>query len=244
MKNTYQDFFKQAQSARKASPTQRKPIDMDLLRKKLKQQNPKRNRRPVPWLSLILGPFILFGIGYGLYDYESIAKLYDRVEISFVGKVQAQEKPAEKPVDKSEAVAAAPVVTPPTSEIDHLMKLTERKNALDSREEDLARMELEIQKQREDLDTKIKSLEETRANISTVLNERAVKDMEKVEALTQMYSNMKPGQAAKVLESVDEDLAVEVLGKMKKKNAAEIMNLMKSEKAQIFSEKFAGYRKR
>jgi flagellar motility protein MotE (MotC chaperone) len=58
-----------------------------------------------------------------------------------------------------------------------------------------------------------------------------------------MYSNMKPQQAAKVFETMDEELAVEIIGRMKKKNAAEIMNLIKAEKAQIFSEKFAGYRR-
>jgi len=54
---------------------------------------------------------------------------------------------------------------------------------------------------------------------------------------------MKPAQAAKVFETMDEDLAVEILGKMKKKNAAEVMNLIKPEKAQVFSEKYAGYKR-
>jgi flagellar motility protein MotE (MotC chaperone) len=59
-----------------------------------------------------------------------------------------------------------------------------------------------------------------------------------------MYSNMKAPQAAKVFETMDEDLAVEILGRMKKKNAADIMNLLKPEKAQILSEMFAGYKRR
>jgi flagellar motility protein MotE (MotC chaperone) len=58
-----------------------------------------------------------------------------------------------------------------------------------------------------------------------------------------MYSNMKPPQAAKVFETMDEDLVVEILGRMKKKNAADIMNLLKPEKAQIISEKYAGYKR-
>ena len=68
-------------------------------------------------------------------------------------------------------------------------------------------------------------------------------DDKKVETLVQVYSNMKPQQAAKVFETMDEDLAVEIMGRMKKKNAAEIMNLIKPEKAQIFSEKYAGYKR-
>ncbi len=55
---------------------------------------------------------------------------------------------------------------------------------------------------------------------------------------------MKPQQAAKVFESMDEDLAIEILGRMKKKPAAEILNLVKSEKAQVLSEKYAGYKRK
>ena len=87
-------------------------------------------------------------------------------------------------------------------------------------------------------------MDETRTGISNMLQERSTQDAEKVETLVQVYSNMKPSNAAKVLESLDEDLAVEIIGRMKKKNAAEVLNLMKPEKAQVFSEKFAGYRKK
>ena len=54
---------------------------------------------------------------------------------------------------------------------------------------------------------------------------------------------MKPKQAAEVIGSLNEELAVEVLAKMKKKNAAEIMNLLPPDKARILSEKYTGYRR-
>ena len=55
---------------------------------------------------------------------------------------------------------------------------------------------------------------------------------------------MKPPQAAKVFETLDEDLAVDILTKMKKKNAADILNLLKPERAQSLSEKYAGFRRK
>jgi flagellar motility protein MotE (MotC chaperone) len=55
---------------------------------------------------------------------------------------------------------------------------------------------------------------------------------------------MKPQQAAKVFETIDEDLAVEVLTKMKKKSAADILNLLKADRAQSLSEKYAGYKRK
>lgn len=128
-------------------------------------------------------------------------------------------------------------------EVNHLKKLVDRNKELEAREAELGRMESELQIQREELERRLKSLNETRQQISTTLQEKVVEDEKKIETLMQFYSNMKPSQAAKILEAIDEDLAVQIIGRMKKKSAADIMNLMKPEKAQIFTEKFAGYRK-
>ena len=81
-----------------------------------------------------------------------------------------------------------------------------------------------------------------RQEISKILKNRIDMDNEKINKLVDFYSNMKPAQAAQVFAEINEDLAVEVLGRMKKKNAAAIMNLLKPDKAQVLSEKFAGYR--
>ena len=79
--------------------------------------------------------------------------------------------------------------------------------------------------------------------IAQTLKDRVEVDQEKVTKLVDLYSNMKPKQAADVIGSINEDLAVEVLAKMKKKSAAEIMNLLSPEKARVLSEKYTGYRR-
>lgn len=212
-----------------------------------------KSRKKFPVRSLV---FSVVGAGLTLFamlNHGELDHLLQKIEVSFMGQAQAQTGPKAEAAGKEKANSEKtgeetdkkPVATTENKDgIDHFLKLSERKKALDLREEELNRLEAELQKQREEIETKIKTLENTRAGISTVLEERAVKDSEKVDTLVQMYSNMKPSQAAKVLESMDEDLAVEIVGRMKKKNAAEVMNLMKSEKAQVFSEKYAGYRKR
>lgn len=213
-----------------------------------------KSRKKFPVRSLL---FSVVGAGLTLFamlNHGELDHLIQKIEISFIGQAQAQtagkaepqgtakDKEGDQVSDKKQVASAASAEN--KDGIDHFLKLSERKKALDLREEELNRLEAELQKQREEIEAKIKTLENTRAGISTVLEERAVKDSEKVDTLVQMYSNMKPSQAAKVLETMDEDLAVEIVGRMKKKNAAEVMNLMKSEKAQVFSEKYAGYRKR
>jgi len=93
------------------------------------------------------------------------------------------------------------------------------------------------------LQKQIAELEKMRTSISTMLEERVKADDQKIDTLVQFYSNMKPPQAAKIFETIDEDLAVQILGRMKKKNAADVLNLMQAEKAQMFTEKFAGYKR-
>lgn len=129
------------------------------------------------------------------------------------------------------------------TELNHFARLRERKLELDQREKEIERMEQEVLKQREELEKKIAEIEKMRKTISALLEEKVQADDQKVDNLVQFYSSMKPQQAARILETIDEGLAVKILSKMKKNVAAEIMNLLKSEKAQVISEKYAGYRK-
>ncbi len=126
-------------------------------------------------------------------------------------------------------------------ELSFFSKLNDRKKQLDLREAELNKLETELQKQKLALDEKIKQLDHTRDEISATLKTRVAIDQSKVDKLVEFYSTMKPQQAAKVIESLNEDLAVGVLDKMKKKNAAEVLNVMDAKKARRFSELLTGY---
>lgn len=216
----------------------------------------KRQRRKFPF-KLVIGSFLgILAAGAGLQYHEDIDKLLSRIEVGAITTAQASEAKA-KPAPAPSGVTAGTGERAPAAidqkaarkewtedEINHLQKLVQRKEQLDAREAELSRLETELTAQKEELEKKLKSMDETRAGISNMLQERSTQDVEKVDTLVQVYSNMKPSNAAKVLETMDEDLAVEIIGRMKRKNAAEVLNLMKPEKAQVFSEKFAGYRKK
>lgn len=120
-------------------------------------------------------------------------------------------------------------------------KLEEKKIQLDHREAELAKLEEELQKQKEVLERKIASLETVRTQIAEKLEGKVAVDKEKVDNLVKVYTNMKPSQAAKIMESMNEDLAVEIMGKMKNKSTAAILNLMEAEKVKKLTERFAGY---
>ena len=127
-------------------------------------------------------------------------------------------------------------------EIALFTKLEDRKKQLDAREAQLAKLDEELQSQKLEIERRLASLEEVREKISSKLEDKVKVDQLKVESLVGMYAKMKPVQAAKVIEGINEDLAVEVLSKMKSTAAAEILNLMDPEKAKKLSERFAGFR--
>tara|TARA_B110001454_G_scaffold219179_1_gene250824 strand:+ start:112759 stop:113637 length:879 start_codon:yes stop_codon:yes gene_type:complete len=203
--------------------------------------------------------FTMLGIGVAYFGYEnieSIEKWMNSVNITFTTSAMAEGKVSEKPAvadkAKSEKTAteakgeAAPANETKSADnsgidFDFVRDFKDRKKALDQKEEELKAWEAEIQTQKSELDTKIAEIQKIRKDISAQLEERVKADQAKIDTLVQVYSQMKPSQAAKVFEALDEDLAVDILTKMKKKSAADILNLLKADKAQVLSEKFAGY---
>jgi len=222
-----------------------------------KENKPKRKRK-APILSAVLS---IIGFVFALWGYENheqLEKWLNSVEISFMTNSIAKEAPAAKPTPavaqkqgqaSESTTAASEDMTAKKEETDvvdfnFIKDFQERKKQLDLKEEELKKLEAEVVAQRESIDKKLEEVEAIRKQISQQLEERVKADEQKIDTLVQVYSQMKPPQAAKVFETIDEDLAVEILTKMKKKSAADILNLLKPDRAQSLSEKYAGYKRK
>lgn len=267
MADSYKEYFDKAQRSKglRQSPVSATPLVARAQAKTAK--TPRKSQKPKKVSNGFLLSFTLFGFlvtAAGTFYLDEIAKFLSRIEIGVFARAGAEEpqkkeneksepkkedadKTASKDEDKAEEkksdATAAKGAEGQDVELNHFARLRERKTELDKREEGLTKMETELQQQRQELEQKLKELEEVRRKISSVLEEKVQADDQKIDNLVQFYSNMKAPQAAKIIESIDEDLAVQVIAKMKKKNAADIMNLLKPEKAQSISEKYVGYKK-
>lgn len=249
MKTGYDQHFK------KVKRTVSSPALAPKNRRQVSQQAGKKSTFPVmPLLSFIF----IAGSGLVFLDsFDSIEQYLQKIEIS-VGVANAAEvKPTAAPavasaegekVKGEAAVSTSPdqqavhVEGKKIDDADYMFKLADRKKELDKREEELNKMAAQIEKQKVEITAKLAQLEEVRLKISAKLEDRIKADDSKVEVLVQMYTNMKPVQAAKVFETLDEDLVIEILSRMKKKSAADILNLIKPEKAQVFAERYTGFR--
>lgn len=240
-KNGYDQFFKQARKAA-AGQTPQPKKSFSELKTSLKK---KKKSSPFP-----IGAFLscLIGLGGAFYFFENqdyLLKVLSAVEITLFPEASAESSQVPQTPQTSITNPTPPVMAEPTGdELNHLMKLVERKKELDSREEELNRVEAALGEQKAELQKRLNELEKMRGSISNLLENRVKADEQKLDTLVQFYSNMKPPQAAKIFETIDEDLAVQIIGRMKKKNAADILNLMKPEKAQMFTESFAGYKRK
>lgn len=133
---------------------------------------------------------------------------------------QAQEPPA------ANATKAPPVANPAENDWKSLKR----------REEELQRREQALKTLEGDLDLKLAKLAAMEKNIKTMLEEAtAVKD-KKIKHLVDVYANMKAKQAAQVIETLEEDLAVKILSGMRGQQAGEILTFVTPKKAATLSE--------
>lgn len=136
--------------------------------------------------------------------------------------VLAQQKPANPlPPATVPPSATPPVSTPGAPESNALLK---RQDELDQREQALKSLEAE-------LNSRVAKLKEMETSIKGMLEEaKGVKD-QKLKHLIDVYSNMNAKQAAKVLETLDNGIAVKILAGMRGRQAGEVLNNMEAKKA-------------
>ena len=132
--------------------------------------------------------------------------------------VLAQQNPL-PPATVPPSTSAAP--TPGSPDVNALLK---RQDELDQREQSLKTLEAELNNRM----TKLKDME---TNLKAMLEEaKGVKD-QKLKHLIDVYSNMNAKQAAKVLETLDNAIAVKILAGMRGRQAGDVLNNMEAKKA-------------
>jgi len=135
----------------------------------------------------------------------------------------AQQAPAQQPAKDKPAPAAAPesVLT--------IQQLMEKADALDRQEKALKTLE-------SDLNARLGKLQELETMLKGMLAEAKSIKEEKMRHLIDVYTNMKSKQAASVLETLDEGIAVKILAGMKGRQAGEILTNVSAKKAAKLSE--------
>ena len=95
---------------------------------------------------------------------------------------------------------------------------------LESKKKELKRLEGEV-------DKKIEQLNQFRVRIEKLLEQKSIEEQKRIGDLAKMYEKMTADKAAAALGTVDQELAISILGKMKTKSAAKVLNNLDRDKA-------------
>ena len=117
-------------------------------------------------------------------------------------------------------------------EADVLHGLSDRRNELDARENDLTLREQLLAATQKQVDEKIGELKGIQAKLDVMLATRDDAQKAQLGALVKMYENMKPSEAAKIFDKLDRRILVDVAGGMKPAKVGAVLAAMDPARAQ------------
>jgi flagellar motility protein MotE (MotC chaperone) len=122
-----------------------------------------------------------------------------------------------------------------------LLEMIERKNReLKKREEELLLKEKNLEELEKKILSDLQKIEEALARSEEMVGIRKDLIEKNVKSLVKAYSNMKPVQAAALLERMDEATAIIIISRMKSRVAGKVLGAMNTRIAKNISEKIAG----
>jgi len=149
------------------------------------------------------------------------------------------------PEPTSQAQTEPPQLPPQPASVSpetlRLLEMIERKNReLKKREEELLLKEKNLEALEKKVLSDLQKIEEALARSEEMVGIKKDLIEKNVKALVKAYSNMKPVQAAALLESMDEGTAIIIISRMNSRVAGKVLGAMKTKIAKNISEKIAG----
>ncbi len=178
-------------------------------------------------------------VGGGLLAIKSVGLVHEAyAQTAMTGQVAAPE-----PQDTTQVAVADPSVDDADSssaaEIAVLTSLSKRRSALDSREQDLDMQANLIAAAEQRVDGKIASLKDLQSQMQSLLGQRDAADQAQLNALVKTYSSMKPADAARIFNDLDETVELNVATLMKSDVLGAILAKMQPDAAQKLTVRLA-----
>ena len=132
-----------------------------------------------------------------------------------------------------------------TSEVQReiMTDLSDRRERLKKKEQTLAQREALLRAAQKELDRKYDELATLRDEIKELLEEQSVEEQARIESLVKIYSGMKAKDAARIFNTLDIDILVDIMTRMSERKTGPILAEMDSEKARSVTIMMAEQRK-
>lgn len=128
-------------------------------------------------------------------------------------------------------------------ELDLLQSLSERREALDTREKEVELKEKLLQATEIRINDKISEIKSLQKKVEELLAKYEGHEDEQIASLVKIYENMKPKDAAQIFNEMDMDILLEVIAKMSERKVAPILAGMSPTKATQVTAELAEMRK-
>jgi flagellar motility protein MotE (MotC chaperone) len=157
----------------------------------------------------------------------------------------APAKPAEPAAAKADAAKTEPEapsavpgqrsridpVTMSQSEIDILQALGERRKQLDERERAIEQREALMKAAEQRITEKVNELKAVQAKLEVAVKKTDVEKDDQFKRLVKIYETMKPKEAARIFEQLDDNVLLEVAERMKESKLAPVLASMEPKRA-------------
>lgn len=172
-------------------------------------------------------------VGGGLLVLKGTGLVMDaRAQSAITGQVAAAEpKPTTDVAVASESIADESETTS-AAEVDVLTSLSKRRSELDARDQDLAMRANLIAAAEKRVDDKIAGLKTLQTQINQLLVQRDAAEQKQLDALVKSYSSMKPKDAARIFNNLDDTVLLNVSAAMKPDVLGAILAMMQADNAQ------------
>lgn len=129
------------------------------------------------------------------------------------------------------------------AEIDVLQSLAKRREALERREKELATREALLNVAEAEVEQKITELKILQTEIEKLLGKQTDVQENRLRSLVKIYENMKPQEAARIMNTLDMDVLLDVIGRMSERRSAPILANMVPDRARAVTIRLAEQRK-
>ena len=109
--------------------------------------------------------------------------------------------------------------------------LSNRRAALEKKEKELKMREALLKAAEQELDQKYKELTSLREEIQALLKTQSEEENARIASLVKIYEGMKAKDAARIFNTLDTDVLLDVMGKMSERKSAPILAAMNADRA-------------
>lgn len=185
----------------------------------------------------ILPTFIILASAIFLFKTTGLVSGFDSLvqEAEAQENVQDQQNTGQQQTQTSSSEVDLSENTDPLklsrSELDLLQDLAVRRNELDERSRQIDMRERLLEATENRIDDKIIQLKDLETRIQAVVATYEQNENEQMDSLVKVYETMKPKDAAKIFETLDNNIQLDVAIRMKEARMAPILAAMSADKA-------------